>query len=63
MDGLLNKGKEMLNKAGNSSGGAPQGGDPNAQQAGNAGAGQEDYGDKGNISFLSLFLTYTTPHL
>jgi hypothetical protein len=50
MDGLLNKGKEMLsgNNSNQQQGGAaaPQGG--NAQRGGNA--GQEDYGDKGMLS-------------
>lgn len=47
---FLNKGKDLLNKAGSSSGGQPQ--DPNAQQAQGGSAGQEDYGDKGKL--LSL---------
>jgi hypothetical protein len=50
MDGLLNKGKDLMSNMGNNSGnnsGNQAGADPNAQQGGNAGAGQEDYGDKG----------------
>ena len=46
MDGLLSKGKDMMSKMGNNSGNQA-GMDPNAQQAANAGAAQEDYGDKG----------------
>jgi hypothetical protein len=50
MDGLFNKGKEMLSGNNNNNnsqqgGAAPQ--DGNAQQGGNA--GQEDYGDKGKL--------------
>jgi hypothetical protein len=56
MDGLLNKAKGAMGSMGNNNqGNAQQGGDPNAQQTGNAGSsGQEDYGDKGK-SLLSIF--------
>lgn len=59
MDGLLNKGKAMMNNAGNNQGGAVQGGAA-PQQGGNA--GQEDYGDKGEdtpLFFSFLLLRYT----
>lgn len=61
MDGLFNKGKEMMSQMGssNNQGGAPQGGGPNAQQAGNAGAGQEDYGDKGKSLPLNPSHSFT----
>lgn len=55
MDGLLNKGKEMLSNASNSSGGGnAQAADPNAQQASNS--GQEDYGDKGKSFAFRIYL-------
>ena len=62
MDGLLSKGKEMMSNMGssNNQGGAPQGGDLNAQQAGNTGAGQEDYGDKGESLHLDAILYHHT---
>ena len=58
MDGLLNKGKEMLSGNNNNQGGAaPQGGNP--QQGGNA--GQEDYGDKGMPISSSRFKSSLSP--
>jgi hypothetical protein len=60
MDGLLNKGKEMLSGNNSNQGGAAaQEGNP--QQGGNA--GQEDYGDKGKflLLFPSLFHSSLSP--
>lgn len=58
MDGLFNKGKEMLTKSGKT--GEPAAGNAPAAGAGGqpaAGAGGQDYGDKGMFS-PSLYLTY-----